>query len=369
MTGGPKSGDGKGATGENSGGGKDTIPMSSPLYLHPSDSPSLSLTQIKFDGENYDIWADAVKNGLDAKNKLEFIEGKIKQPVIKENGEGSLEAVAWRQCNAMIKAWLRNVIDQKLHPSITFSGTVSEIWEELRERFSAGNAPRVHQLKNELNECKQGNRSVVEYYTQLKTIWDELANYSRVPKCTCGAGAMLLKEREEEKVHQFLMGLNTNLYGIIRTNLLMEDEITTLNRAYSLILREERHKAVTRIKEEKTEVAMAVKNNSTSWGRGRGNISPEEEEVEPVRCTYCKKWYHEEENCYEKHGYPGRGRGRGRRGGRGRGRSGGRGQGTQFQSNAVASTSNANATASTKQRVIIVPSMKLYGEKPFEQFK
>ncbi|XP_074304920.1 uncharacterized protein LOC141639766 [Silene latifolia] len=306
--------------GQGEGSGKPkTIPMSSPLYLHPFDSPGLMHTNTIFNGDNYDLWTDAVRNGLDAKNKLGLVEGKVKQPVVDEDDENNIEGVAWRQSNAMVKAWLRNVIDLKLHPSITFSGTVFEIWEEIREPFSAGNAPRVHQLKADLNECKQGDLSVVEYYTQLKMIWDELGSYSRVPKCTCGAAAALLKEREEEKVHQFLMGLNSVLYGNLPSNLLMEDSITTLSRAYSLMLREERHQAVTRIKEEKTEAAMSAK-TPYSNGVGRGNHGPlEQGEDGPIQCTYCKRYYHDEEHFYWKHGFPnngGRGRGRGgRRGG------------------------------------------------------
>ncbi|XP_074298580.1 uncharacterized protein LOC141629490 [Silene latifolia] len=207
--------------------GPKTIPMTSPLNLHPSDNPNLNVTQIIFNGDNYDMWADAVKNGLDAKNKLGFIEGKVQKPE-SDGEEDTIELVAWRQCNAMLRAWLRNVIDPKLHPSITFSQPIAEIWEELRDRYSAGNAHRVHQLKGELNECKQGRDLVVEYYTRLKTIWDELANYSKVKNCTCGAAASIIKEREEEKVHQFLVGLDSKLYGNIRSNLLMEDPITSL---------------------------------------------------------------------------------------------------------------------------------------------
>ncbi|XP_074278343.1 uncharacterized protein LOC141601935 [Silene latifolia] len=195
----------------------------------------------------------------------------------------------------MIKAWLRNVIDEKLHPSIAFNATVVEIWKELKERYATGNAPRVHQLKSDLAECKQGNRSVVDYYTDLKSLWDELTTYSHVPACTCGAATEFLKEKEEEKVHQFIIGLNTALYDNLRSNLLMDDDLTFLNRVYDLVLREERHKAVTRIREEpSTEVAMSARNGA---GRGHGNFTnPDQQEYEPPKCTHCKKWYHTEEN-------------------------------------------------------------------------
>ncbi|KAL9235752.1 hypothetical protein vseg_010488 [Gypsophila vaccaria] len=109
------------------------IPPSSLLYLHPGESPNLSLSPIIFDGNNYQLWADAVRNGLDAKNKLSFIEGTVKRPVVQEGAEETLEAVAWSQCNAMIKGWLRGSIDPKLHSSIAFTKTVVEIWKELRD--------------------------------------------------------------------------------------------------------------------------------------------------------------------------------------------------------------------------------------------
>ncbi|XP_074291421.1 uncharacterized protein LOC141618213 [Silene latifolia] len=258
-----------------------------------------------FNGDNYDLWADAVRNGLDAKNKLGFVDGTVTKP--KGSEADSYEAVAWRQCTAMVKAWLRNVIDEKLHPSITFSAS--------------------------------GTRSVVEYYTHLKSIWDELANYSRIPQCTCGAGEAFTKEKEEEKVHHFIMGLNTALYDQIRSNLLMEDNLASLSRAYALVLREESHKAVTRIREEQAEVAMAIRNGGR---RGRGSsLASEQKEYEPPRCNYCNKWYHIEENCWDKLGINGRGRGRGRRGGRGRGS---RGTSNTSQTANAATTSEAESS-------------------------
>ncbi|XP_074288117.1 uncharacterized protein LOC141613279 [Silene latifolia] len=307
----------------------ETIAPSSPLYLHPSDNPGLLLTQIKFDGDNYELWADAIKNGLDAKNKLALVEGTVMKPEIGEGELENIEAIAWRQCNAMIKSWLRNTIETRLHPSITFSGTVPEIWKELKERYATANAPRVHQLKADLSECRQGkDETIVEYYTRLKAIWDELANYSRIPPCTCGSATAFIKEREEEKVHQFLMGLDTAKYGHVRSNLLMDDDIISLTKAYALAVREERHKSVTKVKEEVIETAMAVQTVSSD--------SQIEEEIKPPRCTHCKKLWHTEDKCFLKHGFPSRGRGRGgRRGGRGRG-----GRGSDYQ--------NANATSTSE---------------------
>ncbi|XP_039127039.1 uncharacterized protein LOC120263234 [Dioscorea cayenensis subsp. rotundata] len=53
--------------------------------------------------------------------------------------------------------------------------------------------------------------TVASYYAKMKTILDQLGAYSKVPKCncggcTCGQAREYACEREEEKLHQFLMG-------------------------------------------------------------------------------------------------------------------------------------------------------------------
>ncbi|XP_074268494.1 uncharacterized protein LOC141591901 [Silene latifolia] len=294
------------------GSKQEQISSCSPLYLHPSESTNLSLVSSKFNGKNYELWADAVKTALDAKNKLSFVEGHVKKPVLSKNQDETLEAVAWRQCNAMLKSWIRCSIEETLHASINFSGTVVEIWKELQDSYSTGNSPRVHQLKTELADCKQRKgQSVIDYYTKMKTIWDELANYSKVHQCTCGAAESILKEREDEKVHQFLMGLDNSLYGHIRSNLLMEDEITSLTRAYSLVLREESHKAATKEKEEAIEATSAMADGFRMVRQGVK--TKEKRKMTRIFLPHLlSKPWHTEEYCWNKPENGGRGRGRGR---------------------------------------------------------
>lgn len=49
---------------------------------------------------------------------------------------------------------------------------------------------------------------------------DELENYGQLPSTSdAEILAAVTKERDEEKVFQFLIGLNDMLYGIIRSNI------------------------------------------------------------------------------------------------------------------------------------------------------
>ncbi|XP_074297824.1 uncharacterized protein LOC141628605 [Silene latifolia] len=121
------------------------------------------ITQPIFNRDNYDNWVDALRMTLYSKDKLAFLDGTIKEPKQGKKSEESMEHIVWRQCNAMGKAWLRNLIDPKLYVNIAFSESVVQIWEELKERYATGNSPRVHQLKSELNELKQDRLTIVEY--------------------------------------------------------------------------------------------------------------------------------------------------------------------------------------------------------------
>ncbi|KAK9689058.1 hypothetical protein RND81_09G032200 [Saponaria officinalis] len=159
-------------------------------------------------------------------------------------------------------------------------------------------------------------------------VWDELASNSRVPKCTFGAATAFLKEQEEEKVHQFLMGLNDSVYRTLRSNILMEDHIPSFNRVYGIVLRKERHKAMVRQKEERTDEAVFAIRRGSPATRGGRQVWPKADdnaEDQERRCTYCRKRGHDEDDCWTKHGLPAnisRGRGRGRSW---RGRGAGRG--------------------------------------------
>jgi hypothetical protein len=131
------------------------------------------------------------------------------------------------------------------------------------------------------------------------------------------------KRKEEERSHMFLMGLNDELYGTVRSNLLATDPMPSLNKMYSILVQEERMRIITRGKEEKSEVmALSVQANTRIKGRDSKN---------KFACTHCNKEGHDEAGCFELIGYPewwgerprnydkvgGRGRGQYRAGGTG----------------------------------------------------
>ncbi|CAA0839864.1 Unknown protein [Striga hermonthica] len=64
--------------------------------------------------------------------------------------------------------------------------------------------------------------AVIKYFTKLKGIWDVFANYKDVVVCTyvgctCGVTTRLAAKRKTEMMHRFLMGLNAESYGVVRS--------------------------------------------------------------------------------------------------------------------------------------------------------
>lgn len=254
----------------------------------------------------------------DARRKWGFIEGTIKHPT-----EGSSEMEDWWTVLSMLVSWILNTIEPSLRSTISYMENAQDLWEDIKERFSVVNGPRIQQLKSDLAECKQGGMSMVAYYGKLKSLWDEVASYQQIPRCTCRGCkcdivSQLEKRREEEKVHQFLMGLDNSTYGTVRSSLLATDPLPSLNRVYSTLIQEERIKTITQAKEEREEVmGLAVQTNTKSKGRG-------DTKDKNVVCSHCNRTGHEATGCFQLIGYPkwwgDRPQHEGKFGGRGRGR-------------------------------------------------
>lgn len=50
------------------------------------------------------------------------------------------------------------------------------------------------------------------------------------------------------------MGLDDGVYGVVCSNILSTEPLPNLNRVYSMIVQEERHKSILRSKDERSEV-------------------------------------------------------------------------------------------------------------------
>ncbi|CAL1363294.1 unnamed protein product [Linum trigynum] len=145
----------------------DVIGSTSPLFLHPSDTPSQVFVADLLTDMNYGKCSVEISNALLAKNKLGFVLGTIPRPASGEHLN------AWTRCNAMVVGWLRQAMSRDIRSSLSTGFTAKQIWDELQERFSTGSLPRRYKIRRQLRALRQDRTFVSTFYAKLKRLWDD----------------------------------------------------------------------------------------------------------------------------------------------------------------------------------------------------
>ncbi|KAH9718013.1 retrovirus-related pol polyprotein from transposon RE1 [Citrus sinensis] len=219
---------------------RNMIDSSSLYYLHPFDHTGMIISPMKLNGENYEEWSRSMCNAFRARRKQSFLNGKIEKPA-----EDALEI--------------------------------------------------------------EDGQIVAAYFGRLKILWDELSNYVQPLVCscsnwTCNLSTQWEKQKEEECVHQFLMGLDDTIYGTVRSNIIAQDPLLSQSRAYALVVQEERHQTITRTRDVRVEaVSFAIQAPKAQQGAA-ASFSNNANGEKSVR-KHCGKTGHEISSCFKIIGY------------------------------------------------------------------
>lgn len=290
------------------------IPYADPYYLGSSDNSNTPLGVIIFNGKNYNNWSRSVKMALGAKNKLGFLDGKISKPDCK-----SFDYNKWIRNDYMLRCWLSATVTPSIAEQMLLVNSAKEFWDELYEMYGQSNAPELYMLKKELNDLKQNNMNVSEYYGKLKGYWDKISNIEGLPFCSCDAMSkctceMLkkLNEREEKnKVIDFLMGLNGG-YDNQKQNIIAMEPLPTVNKAYQMVLQVEKQKEISGLMESGVEGSALLAGKQQIYYPHQRNTNPinnhqrreSKEEKSKKKCEHCKFTGHSKDECFKFHGYP-----------------------------------------------------------------
>ncbi|KAL0337787.1 UNVERIFIED_CONTAM: hypothetical protein Scaly_2053800 [Sesamum calycinum] len=115
-----------------------------------------------------------------------------------------------------------------------YAKSARTLWLDLEERYGECSGPLLYQLQREIASLAQGNMSVVEYFSQLHTVWDELDVLMPTPQCTCGgctcgASKTVVDQAVFTRLIQFLMGLSESFHHL-SDQLLVMDPVPTVNK-------------------------------------------------------------------------------------------------------------------------------------------
>ncbi|XP_061337323.1 uncharacterized protein LOC133284338 [Gastrolobium bilobum] len=279
---------------------------SNSLYLHANENPALVLVTPLLNNKNYHTWLRAMKMALRSKNKLTFVDGTFTIPATTYP-----TYQAWDRCNTMVLSWIHHSIEPSIAKSILWIEKAQDAWKDLQERFSQTDVFRIADLQEEIQRLHQGESSVGDFFTQLKTLWDELDNLQPLPNCVCSASDKLKKCRERDQVIRFLKGLNDQ-YSHVRSQIMLIEPLPIMNKAFSLVTQQERQMNTELLTENisSSRVYAAEHQRGTyvpDHQRGRGNFYNRGRNGRgrgTKLCTHCGRTNHTVETCYAKHGYP-----------------------------------------------------------------
>ncbi|KAG7583985.1 Retrotransposon Copia-like N-terminal [Arabidopsis suecica] len=269
----------------------------SPFALSNSDSPGNTLVSEVLDGSNFSSWKIAMFVALDAKNKIAFVNGSLPRPP-----ESDLSFRVWSRCNSMVKSWILNSVTKQIYKSILRFNDVAEIWKDLDTRFHITNLPRSYHLTQQIWSLQQGTLSLSDYYTTLKTLWDDLDGASCVNTCKnckcCNATALV---NEHAKIVKFLSGLNES-YSTIRSQIIMKKTIPDLAEIYNLLDQDHSQRNIVAVPTNaSTFLVSATQNDQFAVNATRSypaNPKPK------VQCSHCGYTGHTADTCYKIHSYP-----------------------------------------------------------------
>lgn len=123
------------------------------------------------------------------------------------------------------------------------------MWDELRTRFLQSNGTRQFQLRRDLSNLTQEDLSVTQYFTKIKSLWDELSPFRpscACGSCTCGGVLNLCTYFDTKFVLNFLMGLNDSLNNA-RSQILLMDPLPPINRVFAIMVQEERQESLSMV--------------------------------------------------------------------------------------------------------------------------
>nr|XP_033508524.1 uncharacterized protein LOC104120500 [Nicotiana tomentosiformis] len=252
----------------------------------------------------------------------------------------------------MVISWILNALSKDIADSVIYSKTAKELWDSLEQRFGRSNGAKLYYLQKELSGLVQGNSDIAAYFTKLKRLWDELDALNVIICCSCvcvcEGKTKLTKSLEDQRLIQFLMGLN-DIYAQARGNILMMNPLPSIDVAYSLLLQDENQREVYanahfnsesvsfmadgEAKQPNSQLladfaAFMITGQGKNYQKLRSQtqrgaaISPKynnsgqkfvklqqrfkgKKKYNPnVSCTYCGKAGHTQEDCYRIIGFP-----------------------------------------------------------------
>lgn len=86
-----------------------------------------------------------------------------------------------------------------------FLKSARDVWTDLEERFDFASLDQIYSLEQKLAEISQGDKSISEFFTEIKSVWDAIKEAHPLPyftcnNCTCNVTKEIFQRQQEKMV-------------------------------------------------------------------------------------------------------------------------------------------------------------------------
>ncbi|XP_078429486.1 uncharacterized protein LOC144708026 [Wolffia australiana] len=207
----------------------------------------------------------------------------------------------WLDVEGVVHRWLLDSISPSVKGEFMSLESARAVWEAALESHSKKhNIATLYELVHRAANLRQGDRSIMEYSTELISLWNEIDYYMPPDPHSVDRQYTL-----QLRVFQFLMGLNPE-YEVVRAQLIHRETGPTFKDALHSVRVEE-----SRFQQAQNSASALVAHSSSSarpsstpppgsLPRGPTARTEDSPKGDPsLFCNYCKKRGHSKETCYK----------------------------------------------------------------------
>ncbi|XP_078435187.1 uncharacterized protein LOC144706156 [Wolffia australiana] len=207
----------------------------------------------------------------------------------------------WLDVEGVVHRWLLDSISPSVKGEFLSLESARAVWEAaLKSHSKKHNIATLYELVHRAANLRQGDRSIMEYNTELISLWNEIDHY--MPP---DPHSVYRKYTLQLRVFQFLMGLNPE-YEAVRAQLIHRETGPTFKDALRSVRVEEsrfqqaQNSASALVAQSSSSARPSTTTSPSSLPRGQTARTEDSPKGDPsLFCNYCKKRGHSKETCYK----------------------------------------------------------------------
>lgn len=156
-------------------------PTSRATLSSPSQPDRLVVLNIpistKLTRTNFLTWRCQIKPTLHGHGLFKYLTNDPPSKNVAVDGIESSNPVYfhWYQQDQLLLTWLRSSLSETILNPVVSCTTSSQLWQQLRQSFSASSRARLTELRRSLQTTTKGGSSCLEFCQPIRAIADELA--------------------------------------------------------------------------------------------------------------------------------------------------------------------------------------------------